>query len=70
MSRLNWLPVLAGVWYPSGYSFLFGYILSHDGVFPEPYWAVIKITFVIQFLALCLLGFVLVVDSQQETATA
>lgn len=68
MSRLNWLPVLAGMWYPAAYSFLFGYILSHHGVFP--YWSVIKFTFVIQFLALCLLGFILVNDAPQEMATA
>ena len=68
MSRLNWLPILAGMWYPAAYSFLFGYILSHNGVFP--YWSVIKFTFVIQFLALCLLGFILVIDSPKEIATA
>jgi hypothetical protein len=68
MSRLNWLPVLAGIWYPAAYSFLFGYILAHNGEFP--YWSVIKFTFVIQFLALCLLGFILVIDPPKEMATA
>ena len=68
MPRLNWLPVLAGMWYPAAYSFLFGYILSHNGVFP--YWSVIKFTFVIQFLALCPLGFILVIDSPKEMVTA
>jgi len=70
MSRLNWLPILAGIWYPAGYSFLFGYIFSHSGVFPESYWPVIKFTFGIQFLALCLLGFILVSDSPKKMATA
>lgn len=69
MSHLNGLPVLAGIWYPAGYTFLFGYILSHKGVFPDPYWLVIKYTFGIQFLALCLLGFILIIDSPKEMAT-
>jgi hypothetical protein len=67
MSRLNWMLVLAGIWYPAAYSFLFGYILAHNGEFP--YWSVIKFTFVIQFLALCLLGFLLVIDPPKEMAT-
>jgi hypothetical protein len=70
MSRLNGLPLLAGIWYPAAYSFLFGYILSHDGVFPDLYWSVIKFTFLIQFFALWLLGLILIVDSPKEIATA
>lgn len=68
MSRMNWMLVLAGIWYPAAYSFLFGYILAHNGEFP--YWSVIKFTFVIQFLALCLLGFILIIDSPKEMMTA
>jgi hypothetical protein len=69
MPRMNWLPILAGIWYPAVYSFLFVYLISHNGVLPEQYWSAVKFTFVIQFLALCLLGFILVIDSPKELAT-
>ena len=68
MSRMKWLTVLAGIWYPAAYSFLFGYVFSHNGMFP--YWSEIKFSFVIQFSALCLFGFSLVNDSPKEMATA
>ncbi len=70
MPRMNGLPILAGIWYPAVYSFLFVYLISHNGVLPDQYWSVVKFTFVIQFLALCLLGFILVIDSPKEMATA
>jgi len=70
MHRLNWLPVVAGICYPAVYSFLFVYLISHNGVLPDQYWPAIKFTFVIQFLVLCMLGFVLVIDSPKELATA
>jgi hypothetical protein len=70
MPRMNGLPILAGIWYPAVYSFLFVYLISHNGVLPDQYWSAVKFTFVIQFLALCLLGFILVIDSPKEMATA
>ena len=70
MSRLNWLPALAGIWYPAVYSFLFVYLISHNGVLPDGYWSAFEITFVVQFLVLCLFGFVLITDSPKELATA
>jgi len=70
ISRLNWLSILAGIWYSAVYSFLFAYLISHNGVLPDQYWPVVKFTFAIQFFALFVLGVVLVADAPQEMATA
>jgi hypothetical protein len=70
MSRANWLPTLAANWYPVVYSFLFIYLISHNGVLPDQYWPLVKFTFAIQFCALFVLGVVLVTDAPQEMATA
>ena len=70
MSRLNWLSILAGIWYSAVYSFLFVYLISHNGVLPDQYWPVVKFTFAIQFFALFVLGVVLVTDAPQEMAAA
>jgi len=70
MPRLNWLPAFAGIWYPVAYSFLAGYLFTHHGKFPQEYYPVIQIVFLIQFLALCAFGAVLVADTSQEIATA
>lgn len=70
MSRLNWLSILAGIWYSAVYSFLFVYLISHNGVLPDQYWPLVKFTFAIQFFALFVLGVVLVTDAPQEMATA
>lgn len=70
MPRMNWLPIIAGIWYPAVYSFLFVYLISHNGVFPDKYLPATALMVVIQFLALCILGFVLIDDSSKELATA
>ena len=70
MPRLNWLPILAAIWYPVVYSFLFVYLVSHNGVLPDQYWPIVKLTFAIQFFALFVLGVVLVTNAHQELATA
>ena len=70
MSRLNWLSILAGIWYSAVYSFLFVYLISHNGVLPDQYWPIVKFTFAIQFFALFMLGVVLVNDAPQKMATA
>jgi hypothetical protein len=70
MSRLNWLSILAGIWYSAVYFFLFVYLISHNGVLPDQYWPLVKFTFAIQFFALFVLGVVLVNDAPQEMATA
>ena len=70
LSRLNWLPVLAGIWYPAAYSFLFGNILSHNGTYPGQYHSAMQMMFAIQFIVLCVFGSILVSDSPQEMATA
>ena len=57
MSRLNGLPVLAGIWYPVFYFFLAGYLFTHNGVYPGQYQMAFNIVHLIQFLALCALGF-------------
>ena len=70
MSRLNWLSILAGIWYSAVYSFLFVYLISHNGKLPDQYWPIVKLTFAIQFFALFVLGVVLVTNAHQELATA
>jgi hypothetical protein len=46
------------------------YDISHKGVFPDQYLPALVLMVVIQFLALCILGFVLIDDSSKELATA
>jgi len=70
MSRLNWLPVFAGIWYPVTYALFSVYDISHKGVFPDQYLPALVLMVVIQFLTLCVLGFVLISDSAQEMARA
>jgi len=70
MPRLNWLPVFAGIWYPVTYTLFSVYDISHKGVFPDQYLPALVLIVVIQFLALCILGFVLIDDSSKELATA
>ena len=69
MPRLNWLPVLAGIWYPVTYILFSVYDISHKGVFPDQYLPELVLMVVIQFLALCILGAVLIDDSSKELAT-
>ena len=70
MPRLNWLPLLAGIWYPVAYVLFSIYDISHKGVFPDQYVPAIVLTVVIQFITLCSLGFTLIEDSSKELATA
>ena len=70
MPRLNWLPVFAGIWYPVTYTLFSVYDISHKGVFPDQYLPALVLIVVIQFLALCVLGFVLIDDSSKELARA
>ena len=70
MPRLNWLPLLAGIWYPVAYILFSIYDISHRGVFPDQYIPAIVLTVVIQFITLCSLGFTLIEDSSKELATA
>ena len=69
MPRLNWLPIVAGVWYPVTFTLFSIYDISHKGVFPDQYLPELILMMVIQFLALCILGFVLIDDSSKERAT-
>jgi hypothetical protein len=68
MPRLNWLPVFAGIWYPVTYTLFSVYDISHKGVFPDQYLPALVLIVVIQFLALCLLGFILVIDPPRVMA--
>lgn len=70
MARFNWLPVFAGIWYPVFYFFLAGYLVTHNGVYPGQYQMAFNIMHLLQFLALCALGSILVSDTPQEMATA
>ena len=70
MPRLNWLPVVVGIWYPVTFVLFSIYDISHKGVFPDQYVPTIALTVMIQFLTLCALGFALIEDSSKELATA
>ena len=70
MPRLNWLPVFAGIWYPVTFTLFSIYDISHKGVFPDQYLPELVLIMLIQFLALCILGFVLINDSSKEMAVA
>ena len=70
MPRLNWLPLFAGIWYPVTYVLYAIYDISNKGAFPEQYFPPLILMVVIQFSALCILGFVLIDDSSKELATA
>lgn len=70
MPRLNWLPAVAGIWYPVTYVLFSIYDISQKGVFPDQYLPELVLMIVIQFLALCILGIVLIDDSSKEMATA
>jgi hypothetical protein len=70
MARLNWLSVLAGIWYPVVYFFLAGYLFTHYGEYPGQYQTAFNIMHLMQFLALCALGSFLVSDMPEKMATA
>lgn len=69
MPRLNWLPILVGIWYPVTYTIFSIYDISQKGVFPEQAWPLIVLTVVLQFITLCSLGFTLLENSSKELAT-
>jgi hypothetical protein len=70
MARFNWLPVFAGIWYPVFYFFLAGHLFTHRGVYPGQYQMAFNLLHLMQFLALCVLGSILVRDTSEEMATA
>ena len=70
MPRLNWLPVFAGIWYPVTYTLFSIYDISHKGQFPDQYLPELVLMVVIQFLALCWFGLILIIDSAKEQAIA
>jgi len=70
MPRFNWLPFFAGIWYPVTYTLFSIYDISHKGQFPDQYLPELVLMVLIQFLALCLFGFILIIDSAKEQAIA
>jgi hypothetical protein len=70
MPRLNWLSVFAGIWYPVFYFFLAGYLVTHHGRYPTQYQAAFNILHLIQFLALCLFGAVLLIEMSEKMVKA
>jgi hypothetical protein len=68
MLRLNWLPLFAGIWYPVTYVLYSVYDISNKGMFPEQYLPPLILMVVIQFSALCILGFTLIEDSSKNEA--
>jgi len=70
MPRLNWLPFVAGIWYPVWYLFMAGYLSTNNGAYPTQYQTGFNMLFLIQFIALCVFGAFLSTDSPQDMATA
>jgi len=70
MPRLNGLPLFAGIWYPMTYVLYTIYDNANKGMFPDKYLPALTLAVMIQFLALCMLGSVLIEDSSKELATA
>lgn len=66
MSQLNWLPVVAGIWYPLVYLFLAAYLYTHDGGYPHKYHNGMQMMFLMQFVVLCVFGAVVAADTTQE----
>ena len=70
MPRLNWLPLLAGIWYPVTFTLFSIYDISQKDVFPHQYVPQLVAMMLIQFLALCILGLVLISGPPEELASA
>jgi hypothetical protein len=70
MPRMNWLPVVAGIWYPAIYFGFSGYLISHGGDYSGEYQTAIILGLLVQFFALCGLGAILLSEPSQETAMA
>jgi len=72
MPRLNWLPLLAGIWFPVIYLLIAGYIFTNFGRYPYQYQTqtAMYILFTIQFVALCGLGALLAADAPRAMAPA
>jgi hypothetical protein len=70
MARFNWLPVFAGIWYPVFYFFLAGYLITHNGVYPGQDQMAFNIMYLMRFVALCMLGSILVSDTSEKMSTA
>jgi hypothetical protein len=70
MPRLNGLPFFSGIWYPAFYFFLASYLFTHNGVYPTQYQTTFNLIFLTQFVALCVLGAILVSDTPQEMTAA
>jgi len=70
MPRLNGLPLFAGIWYPVTYVLYTIYDNANKGMFPDKYLPALTLAIMIQFLALCMLGSVLIEDSSKELAAA
>ena len=71
MPRLNWLPLLAGIWYPVAYLVFAGYLFTHHGAYPwDTTIQITRIIVWIQFFGLCALGAFLVTDTSEQMAIA
>ena len=70
LPRFNWLPALAGIWYPAFYFYMVLYIFTRNGVYPSQFQAIFNLLNLMQFVTLCVFGAILVGDTPQETAAA
>ena len=70
MPRFNWLPALAGIWYPAFYFSIVAYIFTRNGEYPGQYEVLFNLMNLMQFLTLCVFGAILNSDTPRETAAA
>lgn len=72
LPRWNWLPVVTGIWYPAVYIFGVGYLGIHYDFykFYQHFSMAILPMLLMQVLALCAFGAVLLANPPQEMATA
>jgi len=62
LPQANWLPLVAGIWYPVIYFFFFIHIIINSGAWPKsdfPY-ILLQPALWVQFVALCVFGAILV----------
>ena len=73
MPRMNWLPLVAGIWYPLFFIAGTAYIVTAhngNGYYLFEYQTAIIAILLVQFFALCGLGAVLLTEPSQETVMA
>lgn len=71
LPHVNWLPFLAGIWFPALYFSMLFITVMNNGALPngDIYWTIASTIMPLQFLALCILGVILQGDTLEEITT-